>query len=63
MSILSTRNVGYGLIGVGGAITAASFVPSSLSVGTGALPSSALFIGGVGVAGIGATMAVMGAKD
>jgi hypothetical protein len=63
MSFFCTKNVGFGLIGAGGAVAGAAMVPE----GTNALPpgatSATMMVGGIGMMGVGSALAIMGGKD
>ena len=58
MELLNSKTVGAGMIVAGGALAAASFMPSA--IGPGITQGSAMLVGGLGVAGLGAATYVMG---
>jgi hypothetical protein len=60
MALMSLSNLGYGCMASGGGLMAASFMPASVDPTHGAVSSSAMFFGGVGLTALGAGMSVAG---
>ncbi|MFH1393299.1 MAG: hypothetical protein ABII71_02820 [Candidatus Micrarchaeota archaeon] len=62
---ISTQSLGFGLIGAGGAMAGAAFVPEGSGLLPPGLPSSAMMVGGAGMIGMGTALSIigMGAKD
>ena len=57
--IISWQNAGSALLVGGGLLVASSFMPSALNPAASAVPSSALLIGGVGVAAVGGALSLI----
>jgi hypothetical protein len=59
MELVNHKTIGYGMVGAGGLLFAASFMPTGISPAVGT-PSTALMMSGLAVAGLGATTVAMG---
>lgn len=59
MAIISGKQAGFGLVGLGGGMVGASMVPEGTGVLPPGTPSAAMMVGGIGVMGLGSAMAIL----
>ncbi len=59
---MTTKNIGYALVGAGAAIGGTAFVPGAADVLPGGLGSGAAMLGGAATAGFGTVLAIIGGK-
>lgn len=60
MQFLGSQQLGYLGVGIGAAMTATSAIPGAMHMMPPGIDHAFLMVGGAGVAGIGATAAILG---